>query len=53
MKLSHYPMRKIQLFGKRRGGRSNSTEVGGDEVDSSELLPYPELGEMGRGGVNR
>jgi hypothetical protein len=32
MKLSHYPMRKIQLFGRRRGG-GNRTEAGGKEVD--------------------
>jgi hypothetical protein len=32
MRLSHYPMRKIQLFGRRRGG-GNSTESGGKEAD--------------------
>jgi hypothetical protein len=32
MKLSHYPMRKIQLFGRRRGG-SNGAEAGGKEAD--------------------
>jgi hypothetical protein len=32
MRLSHYPMRKIQLFGRRRGGNIG-TEAGGKEVD--------------------